>query len=69
MSMKLSRRLQVKTLLSVLLATTYFVSAAAQASAIEQFKTFVVNTKTAQGEFVQLQMRVSNGVAKPGKSS
>ena len=69
MSMKLSRGLQVKTLLSVLLATTYFVSAAAQASAIEQFKSFVVNTKTAQGEFVQLQMKVNNGVAKPGKSS
>jgi len=42
---------------------------AAQASAIEQFKAFVVNTKTAKGEFVQVQMKTTNGVSKIGKTS
>jgi outer membrane lipoprotein carrier protein len=42
---------------------------AAQASAIEQFKAFVVNTKTAKGEFLQVQMKTANGVSKVGKSS
>lgn len=41
----------------------------AQASAIEQFKAFVVNTKTAKGEFLQVQMKTANGVSKVGKSS
>lgn len=41
----------------------------AQASAIEQFKSFVVNTKTAKGEFLQVQMKMVNGTAKAGKSS
>lgn len=44
-------------------------SSAAQASAIEQFKSFVVNTKTAKGEFLQVQMKMVNGVSKTGKSS
>lgn len=69
MLIKLSRGSQVTYLLTAMLAASCLLSAAAQASAIEQFKAFVVNTKTAKGEFVQLQMRVSNGVAKPGKSS
>ena len=42
---------------------------AAQASAIEQFKAFVVNTKTAKGEFVQVQMKTTNGVSKIGKTA
>ncbi len=42
---------------------------AAQASAIEQFKSFVMNTKTAKGEFLQVQMKSANGVSKVGKSS
>lgn len=41
----------------------------AQASAVEQFKAFVANTRSAQGEFVQQQVKVSEGVAKPGKTS
>ncbi|MBC3874789.1 outer membrane lipoprotein chaperone LolA [Undibacterium flavidum] len=44
-------------------------SSAAQASAIEQFKSFVVNTKTAKGEFLQVQMKMVNGAAKTGKTS
>ena len=35
----------------------------ARASAIEQFKTFVTNTKTAKGEFVQQQMKQVNGLS------
>lgn len=69
MLIKTPCRLQAHFLLSTMLAASCLFSAAAQASAIEQFKAFVVNTKTAKGEFVQLQMRVSKGVAKPGKSS
>jgi outer membrane lipoprotein carrier protein len=42
---------------------------AAQASAIDQFRSFVVNTKTAKGEFLQVQMKTANGVSKIGKSS
>ncbi len=42
---------------------------AAQASAIDQFKSFVVNNKTAKGEFLQVQMKTANGVSKIGKSS
>lgn len=45
------------------------VAGTAQASGIEQFKAFVVNTKTAKGEFLQLQMKTSNGVSKIGKTS
>lgn len=41
----------------------------AQASAIEQFKSFVVNTKTAKGEFLQVQIKSTNGVSKIGKTS
>lgn len=41
----------------------------AQASAIEQFKSFVVNTKTAKGEFLQVQMKMVNGVSKTGKTA
>ncbi len=41
----------------------------AQASGVEQFKAFVVNTKTAKGEFVQVQIKTVNGVSKMGKTS
>ncbi|WP_230409695.1 outer membrane lipoprotein chaperone LolA [Undibacterium fentianense] len=41
----------------------------AHASAIEQFKAFVLNAKTAKGEFNQVQMKMVNGVSKVGKSS
>lgn len=54
---------------SAMLLAFISVAQTAQASAIEQFKAFVVNSKTAKGEFVQLQMKTSQGVAKPGKSS
>lgn len=46
-----------------------FASSAAHASAIEQFKAFVVNTKTAKGDFTQIQMKTSNGSSKMGKTS
>lgn len=44
-------------------------SATAYASAIEQFKNFVVNTKTAKGDFLQVQMKTVNGVSKTGKTA
>ena len=41
----------------------------AQASAIEQFKNFAANTKTAKGEFVQTQVKMVNGKVQIGKIS
>ncbi|MFZ6798497.1 outer membrane lipoprotein chaperone LolA [Undibacterium sp. Di24W] len=42
---------------------------AAQASAIDQFKSFVVNTKTAKGEFSQTQVKMVSGKAQLGKTA
>ena len=47
----------------------FAVVSTAQASAVEQFRAFVVNTKTAKGDFLQVQMKTTNGVSKIGKSS
>lgn len=57
------------SLSAVVLSAMLAFSSTAQASAIEQFKSFVVNTKTAKGEFLQVQMKMVNGVSKTGKSS
>ncbi|WP_395007192.1 outer membrane lipoprotein chaperone LolA [Undibacterium sp.] len=51
------------------LGLLFAVVSTAQASAVEQFRAFVVNTKTAKGEFLQVQMKTTNGVSKIGKSS
>lgn len=42
---------------------------AAQASAIDQFKSFVVNTKTAKGDFSQTQVKMVGGKAQLGKTA
>jgi outer membrane lipoprotein carrier protein len=71
---------KVKTMIGALLAAgALALAGAAQASALEQFKTFVSGTKAARGEFTQQQVRkegkskvapVSSGTfvfARPGK--
>ena len=60
------RKLRSTTLLIGLM---FAVVSTAQASAVEQFRAFVVNTKTAKGDFLQVQMKTTNGVSKIGKSS
>ncbi len=44
-----------------LLAASLAVPAAAQAAALEQFKSFVANTKSARGEFRQRMVKEDNG--------
>lgn len=44
-------------------------SASAYASAIEQFKTFVTNNKTAKGDYTQQQIKMVNGKPTVGKVS
>lgn len=64
------KTLQKQASLSVVVLSALLAfSSTAEASAIEQFKNFVVNTKTAKGEFLQVQMKMVNGTAKAGKSS
>jgi outer membrane lipoprotein carrier protein len=71
---------KVKTMIGALVAAgALALAGAAQASALEQFKTFVSGTKSARGEFTQQQVRkegkskvapVSSGTfvfARPGK--
>ncbi len=54
---------------ATLLAATAAFSGAAQAGALDQFKTFVSSTKSARGEFTQQQVRKSaNGKAAPNSS-
>lgn len=54
---------------TLLIGLMFAVVSTAQASAVEQFRAFVVNTKTAKGDFLQVQMKTTNGVSKIGKSS
>ena len=44
-------------------------STIAYASAVEQFKSFVSNSKSAKGDFIQQQVKIVNGVAKITKTS
>jgi outer membrane lipoprotein carrier protein len=48
------------TLGSLLLAGALAIGGAAQASALDQFKTFVTSTKAARGEFTQQQIKKSD---------
>lgn len=59
-----AKALSVKALLASAILLT---SGLASASAIEQFKSFVVNSKTAKGTFVQAQAKLVNGKIQPGK--
>lgn len=54
---------------TLLIGLMFAVVSTVQASAVEQFRAFVVNTKTAKGDFLQVQMKTTNGVSKIGKSS
>lgn len=54
---------------TLLIGLMFAVVSTAQASAVEQFRAFVVNTKTSKGDFLQVQMKTTNGVSKIGKSS
>lgn len=54
---------------TLIISAMLIFASTAQASAIEQFKNFVVNTKTAKGEFLQIQMKMVNGTAKTGKTA
>lgn len=62
----------MKTTLATLIASTTLALCAAgtaHAAALDQFKTFVANTKSAKGEFTQQQQRKStNGKATPASS-
>lgn len=59
-----------KLLSSIALSALFFASTnLAQASAIEQFKSFVANSKTAKGEFSQQQVKMVNGSPKVGKTA
>ena len=46
---------------SVFVASVVFVSAQVQAGALDQFKVFVSGTHAAKGDFIQRQVKVTNG--------
>lgn len=58
-----------RVLISLLAALAIGAPGVASASALEQFKAFVANTKTAKGEFFQQQVKMVDGSPKVGKSS
>lgn len=58
-----------KWIASLFASSALLVSGLASASAIEQFKSFVVGTKTAKGTFVQVQVKLVNGKVQPGKTA
>ncbi|WP_036165884.1 outer membrane lipoprotein chaperone LolA [Massilia sp. 9096] len=60
--------MQLKTAFTAILAVGALVAGAAHASALEQFKSFVASTKSARGDFNQLQVRKSK-VAKAPQTS
>jgi hypothetical protein len=57
----------VRGLLACVVATT-LLPAIAMASAVDQFKSFVSNTKSAKGEFVQQQIKMVDGNPKVSKT-
>ena len=67
--MKNNMKTTLAALLTATLAASAFVSGAAHAAALDQFKAFVSGTKSAKGEFTQQQVRKSaNGKATPASS-
>ena len=67
--MKNNMKTTVAAFLAATLAASAFVTGAAQAAALDQFKSFVSGTKSAKGEFTQQQVRKStNGKATPASS-
>lgn len=67
--MKKNMMISKKWIATVFASSAMLVSGLASASAIEQFKSFVTNTKTAKGTFVQVQVKLVNGKVQPGKTS
>jgi outer membrane lipoprotein carrier protein len=67
--MILKSRLSTLFVSSTMAALLFCSANIASASAIEQFKAFVANNKTAKGEFSQQQGKMINGSFKPGKLS
>lgn len=61
---KILKTLLISSSLSIAVSLS---SASAYASAIEQFKSFVANNKTAKGEYTQQQMKIVNGKSVVGK--
>ncbi len=57
------------TLTGLLAATTFALSGAATAGALDQFKSFVAGTKAARGEFTQTQVRSKPGAKAAPPSS
>ncbi len=51
------------------LAVSLAFAGSAQATALEQFKSFVSSTKSARGEFIQHQVKKAGSPAKPGDTS
>ena len=67
--MKNNMKTTLAALLTATLAASAFVTGAAHAAALDQFKAFVAGTKSAKGEFTQQQVRKSaNGKATPASS-
>jgi outer membrane lipoprotein carrier protein len=60
---------KLKVVFSALLAAGALVAGAAHASALEQFKSFVSGTKSARGQFTQLQVRKSKVAKAPQDST
>jgi len=58
-----------KKLSNAIIALFLLLPALAFASALEQFKTFVANTKSASGEFTQRQVKMIDGSAKVSNPS
>lgn len=56
-------------MMAALAASSLFLSAGAQAAALEQFKTFAAGTKAAKGEFTQKQVKVVDGASKTSNSA
>jgi outer membrane lipoprotein carrier protein len=54
-----------KTLGAICTAAMFALASSAEASALEQFKTFVSGTKSARGEFSQQQVRATPGKVAP----
>jgi len=60
---------KLKTAFTAILAAGALVAGAAHASALEQFKSFVSTTKSARGDFSQLQVRKSKVARAPQTST
>jgi outer membrane lipoprotein carrier protein len=57
------------TSIAALLAAALIMPALAQATALDQFKSFVASSKSARGEFTQRQIKSGDGAAKASNAS